>query len=231
MSRPGQGRGAAQRRVYGNTVPGGTAEQLIVLSEQDWNDRVDDCVVVPCWRLPGRAPSPLLVHLGDDLYADCTRVQSIPQDELGDELAGVPDEQWARVRLGVRLFLCIDQLKGERSPLQPEHPSTGWWPRQGDVRYRHVPAAPATKMHAAITDDAWNGQHPYTCAAQLTSTSRAWRRRWEGLVPGGNVIAGDLALVVHEDFDQRPPKAPRPSRLTSAQLRDLATSLQRLLAL
>lgn len=232
MNRSASGRGATQRRVYGNAVPGGRAASLIVVSEQDWNDRVDDCVVVPCFTRRRGAQSALMIPAGDERYADCTLVQSIPQDELGPEIGLASGDLWTRIRSGVRLFLCIDQLQRELPPLQPERPNVnGWWPRQGDVRYRYVPAALATKMHAVITDDAWNSGQPYSCAARLTSRSKAWRRRWEGSVPGGWAIAADVFAVPHVDFDQSASKPPRPARLAPLQMRELAVGLQRLLSL
>jgi hypothetical protein len=89
----------------------------------------------------------------------------------------------------------------------------------------------ADKMHAVITDDAWNGQQPYSCASQLTSTSKTWRQRWKGRLRGGTVIAGDLSLVPHADFSHTPPKPPRPRHLPPPQMRQLAIALQRLLTL
>ena len=231
MSSPPPRRGATQRRVYGNAVPGGTAARLIVLSRQAWNDRVDDCVVVPCFNLPGRTPSDLLIHVSGDVFADCTRVQSVPQDELGPDDGYLAHVLWTRVRIGVRIFLRIDQLKAERPCAPPSNPNPGWWPHQADVRYRYVPAALADKMHAVITEDAWNAQQPYSCAAQLTSTSKEWRQRWEAHVPGGNAVAGDIVAVPHADFDPKPPRSPRPDRLTPAEMKQLAASLQDVLSL
>ena len=131
--------------------------------------------MVPCFDLPGRTASSLLVSVGDDFFADCTRVQAIPQDELGPDIHEASDELWTRVRIGVRSFLCIDQLTSQQQPLRATIRRTDWWPHQGDVRYRYVPAAMANKMHAVVTDDAWNSVQPYSCACQLTSTSKAWR--------------------------------------------------------
>lgn len=218
--------------VHDFVLPGARAEAAVVLSEDDWNLRTRDAVIVPVFRAPGSAESNVRVALDDELVADCTRVQNVAQEYLGDSREPCAREVLTRIRLGVRIYLDLDRLMAMK-PHSPLRPRSDWWPRQGQVRHADIPEVPGEKMFCIVSDDDWNSRPTtsYSGAVRLTSKKRDWRGRWEVEVPGGCVVAGHLYSLLHADIDPRPPEGKRPPELTPEELKEIAERLMVLLKL
>ncbi len=219
--------------LYDFALPGAQAEAVVVLSEDDWNSRTRDAVIVPVYREPGTASGNVRVALDDRLVADCTRVQNVAQDSLGADRGGCKREALMRIRLGVRVYLDIARLLEEAGPRQPISPRVDWWPRQGEVRYAEVPGLSRGKMFCLLSDDDWNSRPStvYAAAVRLASKRRNWRAGWEVEISDGSVVAGHLYSLLHEDIEPDPPSSPRPTQLTPQKLREIAERLVVLLRL
>lgn len=219
--------------LYDFILPGARAESAIVVSEDDWNARTRDAVVVPVYREPGTTSGNVRVELDGGLVADCTRVQNVARESLGKDRGVCERRALTRIRIGVRIYLDIEQLLMQSGPRQPISPRSQWWPRQGQVSYAEVPGLSQNKMFCLISDDDWNSRPAtaYSAAVRLTSKGRERRSKWEVGVPGGSAVAGHLYSLLHEDIDPSSPTSPRPAKLMPEKLRDIAERLIVLLKL
>ncbi|HEV7493727.1 MAG TPA: hypothetical protein VGO10_08100 [Baekduia sp.] len=223
--------------LYENKVNGAAAEQLLVLSENDWNDTMRDSIVVPVMRLTGVAPNALRISVDETpgLYAQCTLVQSIAHDGIGAPLRVCPEEAWIRTRLGVRRFLDIDRRRTSAAKPSPSPERTEWWPRQDDVHIATLPGIPQQKVVSAISDDDWNSTASvrHCAAARLTSRGpKANRVRWEVPVSGGFVVAGDLSALPYAAINRQAPAAKKyPQRFSADESSRIALRQQTALSL
>lgn len=212
--------------VHDLVLPGARAAAAIALSEDDWNLRTRDAVIVPVFRAPGSAQGNVRIALDDQLVADCTRVQNVAQEYLGEDRGSCAREALRGIRLGVRIYLDIDRLLAlnRRSPLKPR---SEWWPRQGQVRYAEIPDPPEDKMFCIVSDDDWSSRPTttYSGAVRLTSKTRDWRGPWEVEIPGGYLVAGHLYSLLHEDINPDPPRGERPTELSPEKLKEVAERL------
>lgn len=220
--------------LYENDAPGGRADRLLVLTENDWNDAMRDSVVVPVFRLPGATSNLFRVLVDDELYAECTRVQSIAQARIGRPVSPCAEEAWVRVRIGVRRFLDVDR----RIDMAPK-PAAGdnrvdWYPHQDSVHFAAIPGIPDDKLFAAVSDDDWNSTPgvSHCCAVRLTSRGpKAARERWEVPISGGWVVAGDVYALPYAVMEQQPPPAEYPQMLTPEESANIAARQKRALSL
>lgn len=222
--------------LYENKVEGAVSEQLLVLSENDWNDAMRDSVVVPVMRLTDVAPNLLRVALEDThgLYAQCTLVQSIVHEDIGAPVRVCPEATWIRTRLGVRRFLDIDRRRTEGAKPTASAERTDWWPRQDDVHFATLPGLPQHKLMAAVSDDDWNSTAGVRHCAAVRLTSRgpkAKRARWEVPVSGGFVVAGDLYAVPYTAMRMQAPPAKYPRQLSADESSRIALRQQTTLEL
>lgn len=221
--------------IYELDAPGAAAECVVVLTSATWARTLGDCVVVPVFRR-SEAPThellqPAPIDHDPQLRIDASLVQTIPVEWVGQRIDTCTGTAWNRVRIAVRLHLCIDQLRaGLPSPLATHDPDD-WWPRQGMVRYRTLPATGTDKLHAVVSSDRWNALAGASSVVRLTSSTKAWRSPIEVPVPGGSAIVSDLWPVPHPSLKPETPAPPRPDQLTSDQLAALATRLQVVLGL
>jgi mRNA-degrading endonuclease toxin of MazEF toxin-antitoxin module len=215
--------------VYAFTLPGSLATHTLVLSEDDWNDWANDCVVVPIYPMRAIKAAPPLRITTQWGIADCTRIFSTPNARLNGPVASVPGAVLASIRSGVRSFLCVDALLATAPATAP---ATGrWYPQWTHVYYSNIPVNGRRKMHAVLSDNGWNSQMAYVSAARLTSKSKGSRLRWEVAVQGGPVVVGDLHVFAKTDLVASPPRPPRPDRLTRIEMHDMGHALERLLTL
>ena len=204
--------------VYELAVPGARATHAVVLTEDLWNAQLRDSIVVPIYNQPGANQSSLLVQIDGDLFANCTRVQSMDHEFIEQEVGACSHEPWLRTRIGVRRFLDIDRRIAKLPPVQPSAPRTGWFPRQNHVRFAVNPSIPAKdKLYGIISDDDWNAlpSAPNVAAVRLTSKPKPTRLRWEVPVSGGFVVVGDIYSLAMSDIERKPPPAKYPARLTN----------------
>lgn len=197
---------------------------FVVLSENDWNDTMQDSVVVPIYGWKVATASALVVNVGDSLWADCTKVISFTHEGLGEGTTMCPEDPWVRIRLGVRRFLDIDRriTKGSKPAISTVR--TAWWPRQDDVHLGRTSAIPERKLYAALSDDDWNSQPTADRAAftKLASKTEEFRKRWEVPVSGGWVVCGDIYQLLYTELDPSTPPDNYPSRLTDGEAAALA---------
>lgn len=217
---------------YRSSVPGGAAEALVVLSENPWNERVDDVVAVPIFR-SDRVPTRLRPELTPGLIADCTLARSINQDFLEERLGTCPDEPWTRIRMGVRIHLDIDHRIRKTTEPAAHVRRTEWWPHQNDVRFAEYEGIPKDKMFGVVTNDQWNSRETtaYCSAVRLTSKTKNWRERWEVEVHGGWTVSTDLYVVRYGLMEETPPDPPQPDRLSLDQSADISSRQKQVLTL
>lgn len=220
--------------IYELTVPGASATHALVLTEDLWNAQMGDSVVVPLYGPSDANTSLLFVAVDDELRADCTRVQSMAHEFIGDWAAPCADEPWTRVRIGVRTFLDIDR-RIHQTPQPPVPVRRGdWWPRQNTIHFARNPAIQTTdKLYASVSDDDWNVQPEAAtvAAVRLTSKSKSQRLRWEVPVGNGYVVAGDIYSVRIADFDRSVPRKPYPTRMTDDESAAVAEKQKSILTL
>ena len=144
----------ARGGIYANATPGGHAARLLVLSEDDWNRVIKDGVGVPIFdRGPEQAPSLMLVGVSGDLFADCTKIQTIAAENWGAPVGACPAELLCEIENGVRAFLTLSQLRAKRAPASAKAPPSpaDWWPHRGPGPIR----GPTRRRRA---EDAWRHQ-------------------------------------------------------------------------
>lgn len=221
--------------IYELQIPGAEATHVLVLTEDIWNARMLDSVVVPLYHLPDASASLFLVEVGSKLKANCTRVQSMSHQLIGTAaVARCPEDAWLRVRIGVRKFLDIDRRIAKMPAKPPVSPRADWWPRQNEIHFARNPAISSNdKLYGVISDDDWNSRAgaQNVAAVRLTSKTKANRLRWEVPVSGGFVIAGDVYSVAVGDFEQTPPPSKYPARLTDDETAAVATKQKAALTL
>lgn len=184
-----------------------------------------DSVIVPLYPEPGATTSIFRVAVGDALKADCTRVQSLAHEFIGEPSDTCTGEPWQRVRIGVRKFLDIDRRIAKAPAPSPLNPRDDWWPRQNDIHFASNPAISSyDKLYGVVSDNDWNSQAAVmnVAAVRLTSKSKQNRLRWEVSVSGGFVVAGDVYSVALSDFEQKPPAKAYPSQLTDDESCEIA---------
>jgi mRNA-degrading endonuclease toxin of MazEF toxin-antitoxin module len=225
--------GPAWGHLYDFELEGAKAEAVLVVSEDEWNARTRDAVIVPVYREPGTAAGNVRIAVDDELVADCTRVQNVAQETLGADRGPCPREPMLRVRIGIRVYLDIDRLLKRAGPRTPPAARDEWWPHQGEIRYAELPQFPGDKMFCVISDDDWNSRATtiYSAGLRLTSKAREWRSRWEVTISNGWIVAGHLYSLLHEDIDPSAPKAPRPQEASVEELHELADRLSVMLKL
>jgi hypothetical protein len=219
---------------YQAAVPGAAAAELLVLTEDPWNQAMRDSVVVPIYRIPDPNPSVVEVLIADDLVAICTRVQNVPHEFFGASLGRCEMEPLTRVRIGVRRFLDIDARERQAPSPTPPTSRMEWWPRQSAIHFATNPRiGPDDKLYAIVADDGWNSREStsYTAAVRLTSHTKPFRVRWEVPAAGSFVVSGDLYSLSYHRFERRPPRDPYPTALTPAETADVAASQRRALSL
>jgi mRNA-degrading endonuclease toxin of MazEF toxin-antitoxin module len=206
-------------------IPGAQASHVLILTEDLWNARMGDSVGVPLYDIPDATASLFLVEVGSKLKANCTRVQSMSHDFIGNAVGPCPSEAWVRVRIGVRKFLDIDRRIAMSEAKPPASPRLDWWPRQNDVHFaRNARIAATDKLYAVISDNDWNSLAgaPNVAAVRLTSKTKPQRLRWEVPVGNGFVVTGDIYSVALGDFERKPPPKKYPSRITDEESAQVA---------
>jgi mRNA-degrading endonuclease toxin of MazEF toxin-antitoxin module len=212
--------------LYTAQIPGARATHLLVLTEDLWNDRVGDSVVVPVFPVQNPTTNDYLVEIEPGFIADCTRVQSIPHEYFGQRVGTCSDDSWDRTRVGVRKHLDIDNRIARRPRARVKTARRDWWPRQREIFFASRSEMPQDKLYGVVSDDAWNSRPAatYCTTVRLTSTdSKAWRRRWKVPVTGGWVVSGDLYLTAYQRMDQTPPHPKKyPTELSEDESAEIA---------
>lgn len=154
----------------------------------------------------------------DDLYANCTLVQSIDDDDLGPDLYRCEDAAMRAVEEGLRTYLDIDDLKEQRIRRSPAVGRGDFWPRQRDVlwgtRHDHQ-----RERYVAMPSDEMNVRVDSTAMLFMTSRSKTWRSRWQVPREGGFVISGDIDQFHYSELvDDRRPSPPMLSRSEMAEV-------------
>jgi mRNA-degrading endonuclease toxin of MazEF toxin-antitoxin module len=206
--------------VYELLVPGAQATRALVLTEDEWNTTMNDSVVVPIYSLPDTVPSLFFVALDNELRANCTRVQSMPHEFLGESTGVCSGDSWVRTRIGIRRFLDIDRRVQKKPSLPPTSPGHDWWPVQNEIHFgSDPPIGSDDKLYAIISDDDWNSLPATTHAAavRLTSKTKRQRLRWEVPVTGGCVVTGDIYSISYTRLEQTLPSRKYPSRLSDEE--------------
>jgi hypothetical protein len=201
------------------------ATHALVITEDDWNEAMTDSVVVPIYKAPDTHPSDMSVALNDSLRANCTRVQSMPHNFLGDSVGVCTGEPWARTRIGVRRFLDIDRRIAKTPVPQPQNARPDWWPRQNNIHFAIDPSiGPHDKLYGVMSDNDWNAlpATAHAAAVRLTSKTKAQRLRWEVPVTGGWVVTGDIYSISYSRFEQKPPPSKYPAALNDDESCNIA---------
>jgi hypothetical protein len=133
------------------------------------------------------------------------------------------------VRGGLHSFLCISAFLTNVSSAAPV--SKHWYPEWNHIYYHDQEVRGQLKMHAVLSDNAWNHGMGYVSTARLTSKSKESRVRWEVRVKGGAVVIGDLHVLAKNSLIQKPPNPPRPTRLTPVEMVDIGNALKGLLTI
>lgn len=218
--------------IYRLAVVGGdpdfvppAAERVLVLSEDHWNETMKSSVIVPLYpRGSEESEHAALLQppVDGDLYADCTLLQSLDDDDLGDLVDACGQEALDPVVRGVRAYLDIDALLTRKIKRPPARGRSTHWPRQRDVYWgRRFEAQRERYLIAA--DDEFNVRSDRTAAMFLTSRDKNWRSRWQVPVRGGFVISGDIDQFAYVEFDEQ--NRPNPSEFTRDEMAEVAAAL------
>lgn len=221
-----------QGGIYRVLDPKARARELLVVSEDDWNVWATDSVVVPLYpadELAENSLRPAIIPRRG--VADCTRLISMPHEQVGNLIEQCSPVDLAAVRQGIGVFLCVTDLR--RARLTGPSPSvTHWYPHQHRIYHANPIDQRSGKMYAVLTEDEhWNSVQNYVVTVRLTSVGKPARSTWESPVQGGYVCAGNLFALEHPEVARRPPSPPRPQALAAHEKVALAHGLTRLLTL
>ncbi len=215
-------------RFYANKVPAARAAAVLVVSEDPWNDTMRTSVVVPLYPL-GDLESEGTFHVPvGRLSADCTLVQSLDHDDLGDEQGACPEEALAAVEHALRIYLDIDDLLEQRIRRPPAVGRSGFWPRQRGI-YWGRRFGRQRERYAVLPSDEVNVRSQHTAMLFLRSRDKAWRSRWQVPREGGWVIAGDIDQLAYGELEDR--RRPSPDSLSRAEMADIARAVSDVLEL
>jgi len=221
-------------QLYELNIPSAEATHVVVLTEDVWNAQMSDSVVVPVYRWPDASPSLLLVALDEDLRGNCTRVQSMGHEFIGNWVGSCPDEPWVRIRVGVRKFLDVDRRIAKTPPPPLRVLRSDWWPHQNRIHFAtNTAIGPSDKLYAIISDNDWNSlPEALTAAAvRLTSKTKRQRLRWEVPLGSSFVVTGDIYSVPVVAFEQKPPRTGYPTALTDDESAAIAVKQRSTLSL
>jgi mRNA-degrading endonuclease toxin of MazEF toxin-antitoxin module len=222
------------REIYELVIPGAQATHVVVLTEDIWNAQMTDSVVVPLYQEPDAKASIFRVEVDDELRADCTRVQSMAHEFIGQWTATCSDESWDRMLIGVRKFLDIDRRIAKTAPPRIRVRRSDWWPRQNNIHFATNTAIKTSdKLYAVVSDNDWNSlpESLTVAAVRLTSKTKKQRLRWEVPVSGGFVVTGDIYSVAVSDFEQKTPRQPYPTKLSDDESAAIAERQESALSL
>jgi mRNA-degrading endonuclease toxin of MazEF toxin-antitoxin module len=204
------------------------ATRVLVLSEDPWNNAMSTSVIVPLYALEELdQPTTLLVVI-DSFYADCSLVQSIDHDDLGDELESCDERALTAVGVGLRTYLDIDDLLEQSIRRPPSVGRGGFWPRQREI-YWGTRFGVQRERYATMPSDEMNVRADQTAMLFLTSRDKSWRSRWQVPRTGGYVISGDIDQFSYVELEDR--GRPTPSNLTRAEMAGVAAAVAEVLAL
>ncbi len=221
-------------QIYDLSIPSAEASHVVVLTEDLWNAQMGDSVVVPLYSSPTVSPSLFLVEVNDELRANCTRVQSMAHEFIGDWIGACTEEPWTRLRIGVRRFLDLDRRIAKTPAARPRIRRGDWRPRQNHIHFARNSAIVTTdKLYGVVSDDDWNSlpQASTVAAVRLTSMTKPQRLRWELSVDGGFVVTGDIYSIAVADFEQRAPRSGYPSMLSNDESAAIAAKQKSVLSL
>jgi mRNA-degrading endonuclease toxin of MazEF toxin-antitoxin module len=215
--------------VYALAVEGGgpgfeppRATRVLVVSENPWNDAMSTSVIVPLYPLAElERPTTLLVAV-DPFYADCSLVQSIDHDDLGDELGLCSADALAAVCAGLRIYLDVDDLLAQRIRRPPSVGRSDFWPRQREI-YWGTRFGEQRERYATMPSDELNVRADHTVMLFLTSRDKRWRSRWQVPPEGGYVISGDIDQFGYDELEHR--QRPAPPRLTRPEMAEVAAAV------
>jgi mRNA-degrading endonuclease toxin of MazEF toxin-antitoxin module len=201
------------------------AERVLVLSEDRWNGTMKSSVIVPLYpRASEESQHAALLQppVDDDSYADCTLLQSLDDDDLGDLIAACAREALYAVVRGVRTYLDVDALLARKIKRPPAGGRSTFWPRQRDV-YWGRRFETQRERYLIAADDEFNIRSDRTAALFLTSRSKNWRSRWQVAVRGGFVISGDIDQFAYVELDEQ--NRPQPGQFTRDEMAEVAAAL------
>lgn len=207
------------------------AERVLVLSENRWNETMKSSVIVPLYpRRSEESEHAALLQppVDDDSYADCTLLQSLDDDDLGNLVEACDQEALDAVVRGVRTYLGIDALLTRKIERPPARGRSTFWPRQRDV-YWGRRFETQRERYLIAAEDEFNIRSDRTAALFLTSRGKNWRSRWQVPVHGGFVISGDIDQFAYVELDEQ--NRPKPSQFTRDEMAEVAAALVEVLEL
>jgi mRNA-degrading endonuclease toxin of MazEF toxin-antitoxin module len=201
------------------------AKRVLVLSENRWNEAMQSSVIVPLYprsRQESEHAALFQAPVDDTLYADCTLLQSLDDDDLGNLVEACDGEALDAVVRGIRTYLGIEALLARRIMRPPARGRSTFWPRQRDV-YWGRRFETQRKRYLIAAEDEFNIRSDRTAALFLTSRNKTWRSRWQVPVHGGLVISGDIDQFAYVELEEQ--DRPNPSQLTRAEMAEVAAAL------
>ncbi len=208
------------------------ANAVVVLGEDPWNRAMNGAVIVPIYEDRGEpGVGGMLRPLLAQGYADCTRIQTLDDDDRGDDLGDCAPLELDAIKQGVRAFLDLDDLGAQRIRRPPAVGRSGFWPRQRGVYWGpSVESAPQQhERHAVVPSDEHNIRADYTAAVFMTSRNKNWRSRWQVPRTGGWAITGDIDIYEYDEFNHR--DRPSPSELNRQEMAEVARGIEQMLKL
>lgn len=199
-----------------------------MVSEDLWNRTMNTSVIVPLYPREEIESQTVFFVPIDDLYANCTLVQSIDDDDLGVDLSCCDDAAMRAVEEGLRSYLDIDDLKEQKIRRPPGVGRGDFWPRQRDVLWG-TRYGQQRERYVAMPSDEMNVRADSTAMLFMTSRDKAWRSRWQVPREGGFVISGDIDQFRYSELvdDSRP----APPTLSRSEMAEVASAVANVLNL
>ena len=201
------------------------AKHVLVLSENRWNETMKSSVIVPLYPRTedeSEHAAQLQVPVDDNSYADCTLLQSLDDDDLGNVVEACEQEALDAVVRGARTYLGIEALLARRIMRPPARGRSTFWPRQRDV-YWGRRSENQRERYLIAAEDEFNIRSDRTAALFLTSRSKKWRSCWQVPVHGGFVISGDIDQFAYVELEEQ--NRPKPSQFTRDEMAEVAAAL------
>jgi mRNA-degrading endonuclease toxin of MazEF toxin-antitoxin module len=206
-----------------------TRGSVLVVSEDPWNRAMNTSVIVPLYPLEEiERATDLLVAIDSHHYADCTLVQSLDEDDIGEEITECEPEPLSAVGFGLGVYLDIDDLIGKRIRRPPTTGRGDFWPRQREI-YWAARFGDQRERYAGMPSDEFNVRSNHTAMLFLTLRDKSWRSRWQVPRDGGYVVSGDIDQFDYRELDER--LRPDPRALSRPEMAEVAHAVAEVLQL
>lgn len=200
---------------------------VVVLTNDDWNDRMEEIGVVPVRQPISEAIPDLhpIVSEAPPLQAIAGRLLSIDKSVLGRPVVVLDDQRLALVEDLLCDILALDELC-RSEPRRPSLPKgIVDYPLWGEIYYAGEPIGGEYKRWVVVSTDGWNRSSRTSILVRTTSQKRRSGAEFPSIQKGeARACCGDATTMLASRVQVRG-KRPKPERLNTRDMAAVAEGL------